>query len=290
MVSKQVLAIGGINVNVFTSSEGSDPSVPVTVLFFLHGRKGSAEGVEWVPNATLEWVDKHRKISDQQAQELVVVTIDQRNHGTRVADLAANKGWDESPPSSRNDRHAIDLYCIFAGTAQDISFLIDWLPAYLYPSEERTISQWIVAGLSLGGHAAWYTLRNDPRVKIGIPIIAASDYVLLISERAKRDGVPFEPPYAPKVLLQQIQQTGAVNTPYDSTDAANPFLGKKILALSGADDTSVPWSASERFFERLVVGESGSKRAIVYPGVGHKCTPEMVEEMSQFVWKEALVV
>lgn len=41
-----------------------------------------------------------------------------------------------------------------------MSFLIDFLPAYLFPHDERTVSQWLVSGISLGGHASWITLRN----------------------------------------------------------------------------------------------------------------------------------
>ena len=51
-----------------------------------------------------------------------------------------------------------------AGTAQDVSFLIDFLPSYLFPNDERTISQWICAGKSLGGHSTWIVLKNGTMV------------------------------------------------------------------------------------------------------------------------------
>lgn len=74
------------------------------------------------------------------------------------------------------------------GTSRDVTFLIDFLPAYLYPSAEKTIKQWLVAGISLGGHSTWISLRTgmydatmlpwmfshghaEPRVRLGIPII-----------------------------------------------------------------------------------------------------------------------
>lgn len=46
------------------------------------------------------------------------------------------------------------------GTAQDVSLIADFLPSYLYPSNERTIGQWSVAGFSLGGHSTWIALKN----------------------------------------------------------------------------------------------------------------------------------
>ena len=47
-----------------------------------------------------------------------------------------------------------------AGTAQDVSFLIDFLPSYLFPNGERTVTKWVCAGRSLGGHATWLALKN----------------------------------------------------------------------------------------------------------------------------------
>jgi len=98
-----------------------------------------------------------------------------------------------------------ESYCIIilAGTAQEVSFLIDFLPSYLFPNGERTIDTWAVAGVSLGGHSTWHCLKDgayesatsayrgvhsplmgalvasknkDPRVTIGIPIIGGSHF------------------------------------------------------------------------------------------------------------------
>lgn len=72
------------------------------------------------------------------------------------------------------------LHRTLDGTAKDVSFLIDHLPYYLYPSEERKIVGWGVAGnhgyikgrgvdtdfdcnpqgISLGGHSAWICLAQ----------------------------------------------------------------------------------------------------------------------------------
>lgn len=46
------------------------------------------------------------------------------------------------------------------GTASDVSFLIDFLPAYLFPTGGRSIRAWGVAGKSLGGHSAWLALAH----------------------------------------------------------------------------------------------------------------------------------
>ena len=54
----------------------------------------------------------------------------------------------------------LSQFLITAGTARDVSFLIDFLPAYLYPSNEKCISGWGVAGISLGGHSTWISLSS----------------------------------------------------------------------------------------------------------------------------------
>jgi len=47
-----------------------------------------------------------------------------------------------------------------AGTAEDVSFLIDHLPSFLYPLGERTIVEWGIGGTSLGGHSTWIALSR----------------------------------------------------------------------------------------------------------------------------------
>lgn len=65
--------------------------------------------------------------------------------------------WKEDNPT-----HAQDMYSILSGTAHDVSMLIDYLPSYLFPTEERSI-EWGVMGVSLGGHAVWLCLEKGIR-------------------------------------------------------------------------------------------------------------------------------
>lgn len=110
----------------------------------------------------------------------------------------------------------------------------------------------------------------------------------LIKQRAKKSSVPFSPPYIPESLLETIKQFDPASQPYKATDASNPFWGKKVLVLSGQEDTLVPWSASKAFVEELEVGPDGKKTISVQRGVGHECTARMVEEMSNFIAIEVL--
>lgn len=190
-----------------------------------------------------------------------------------------------------------------AGTAQDVSFLIDHVPAYLYPSGERTIAEWGMSGISLGGHSTWialtrgmnYSLRmtlymsisltpsvTEPRLNIAIPIIGCPDYVKLISQRAQLSGLPFAPPHYPPQLKAYVDAYDPASFPFRTKDGPNPFLGRKILVLSGAKDTLVPWTASKEFIDGLEVGD-GEKQIFLEENAGHECTPVMVQKAAVFV-------
>ena len=189
-----------------------------------------------------------------------------------------------------------------AGTYKDISFLIDFLPPYLYPRGEQTIERWMLAGISLGGHATWYALQHgerrlnlrlgrnqfelrptEPRLSVGIPIVGCPDYLALMQDRAKAGGLQFEPPILPDSLLELIKRESPVSAP---VTGRNPFSGKRILVLAGGKDELVPWVFSESFVERIEVGEEGVKRVVVYPDVGHAFTASMEEDVANFVWEE----
>lgn len=60
----------------------------------------------------------------------------------------------------RSELDSVVKFAITAGTHRDISFLIDFLPSYLFPHGEQTIERWMLAGISLGGHATWHALQH----------------------------------------------------------------------------------------------------------------------------------
>lgn len=44
-----------------------------------------------------------------------------------------------------------DMTACIVGGAQDVSFVVDFLGAYLFPQGDRTIDEFIATGISLGG-------------------------------------------------------------------------------------------------------------------------------------------
>ncbi len=73
-VAKQNVVVAGLPVNIFTERRWTERSGPVAILFFLHGRNGTAKSIQWVAEATLKHVAELRK-KDKSATELVIVTF-----------------------------------------------------------------------------------------------------------------------------------------------------------------------------------------------------------------------
>ncbi|KAJ6577283.1 Alpha/Beta hydrolase protein [Mycena capillaripes] len=270
---KRTTIIAGLDIHTYTTEKFATSTKPVLALFALHGRLGSSEEgsvqdlISDLVNAAEEHVGE---------RDLMVVAFDHRNHGMRLRDKTLNQGFKE------NANHVHDMYTIQTGTAQDVSFVMDFLEAYLFPMGERSIVEWGVAGISLGGHSTWMVAASEPRVKIAIPIIGCPDYLALMGPRAAARGIGMEPPHFSESLMKVIKARALTALPYTSKGAENPFLGKKLLVLSGGSDLLVPWVASQAFVEGLEVG-AGKKECIVFEGVGHAVPPPMVQAAVRFV-------
>lgn len=72
--SKQTFIIAGLPVHVYSGKTITERSGPVAILFFLHGRTGTAKSIEWAAEDAIKAVEVKRK-KDKSALDLVVVTI-----------------------------------------------------------------------------------------------------------------------------------------------------------------------------------------------------------------------
>jgi len=220
----------------------------------------------------------------------------------------ANETW-----RTENPLHAQDMFSIYHGTSIDVTTLIDYLPAYIFPNDEYKISQNICAGVSLGGHATWLTLVHEPRVTSGVVVIGCPDYQRVMTHRAEKSRLESwtgEDPessflgsqHFPTGLLHILHRVDPTGFIYNSakTDLerkqrlGKTLGGKKLLILSGGADKLVPYDSSKPFLDWLKTekpilqdGKESSMvvnmRDVVYEGVGHECTEEMVEELVTFV-------
>ncbi|KAK3062513.1 hypothetical protein LTS18_003914 [Coniosporium uncinatum] len=236
----------------------------------------------------------NKRISEGRAGKsskgLIAVAFDQRNHGSREVDKLANEAWRQG-----NERHAIDMYSVYQGTAMDTSLLINHLESYTFPTHTYRITTHLVLGISLGAHAAWHCLLQDPRISAAAIIVGCPDYTALMSQRAmksKRKTWTSSKPAGshfvgsadfPPALVEAVKASdpagllmryslaarGAIAGAEGGLDAAEhvrlrPLFekhlrGKKILVMSGGADKLVPYECGQPFYSFLkkAVGPGG---------------------------------
>ncbi|KAG0149497.1 hypothetical protein CROQUDRAFT_653575 [Cronartium quercuum f. sp. fusiforme G11] len=268
---------------------GTESKAEVACIFLLHGRLGTSAHVEPFARRLIEKAND-RLTNESASKHLIIVTFDHRNHGHRLTSLQANHSWTTHPDISatpiENPTHALDMYAIQTGTAHDVSMLIDFLPAYLYPHEPRAITSWGIVGLSLGGHSAWLC-ATDPRIRFMVPIIGSPDYETLMRHRAAQSDppIPFGPPHFPYSLIDLIRQKDPCQL--DS----KIWEGKHLLVLSGAVDRLVNYvdGGTSAFVDRLKdENRLASIEVVVEDGAGHQITEAMVEKTGDWIVERVL--
>ncbi len=103
-ISKQVFIIAGILTTVYGLDELSSDVQEVACLWLLHPRLQTQECMQPIASRAISHWNGQRRST----KGLVAVSFDQRNHGSRLVDAAANEAW-----RSGNPRHAQDMFSIY---------------------------------------------------------------------------------------------------------------------------------------------------------------------------------
>lgn len=83
---KQSLAVGGIQLNVFSLGDQGKASSRIALLFLLHGRLSKADALEVTATKLVEESEDRRSVSKENALKLVVVTFVSRTWSRAVGD------------------------------------------------------------------------------------------------------------------------------------------------------------------------------------------------------------
>ncbi|KAK4689374.1 hypothetical protein P7C73_g716, partial [Tremellales sp. Uapishka_1] len=275
-VSHTTCNIVGLEVDVYGLDEIRSSPLPLGILIATHGRLGNktnmASFAQGIIGCTAE-IASHG--SQKRKRDLIVVSLDHRNHGKRESDPTANLSFNKNPA------HLTDMAALIVGAKQDVSFIIDFIAAYLFPNGEKVVEEYMATGISLGGHATWLLLREDPRIQIGVPIIGLpfESYPRLMKARAESLGLEFKAPVYPPSLQTVLERPIPEGT----------YRGKKILTLHGRDDPLVPYAKGEAEIEYVQAdAKAGDVDIWVQEWTGHVCTPEMVQKAAQWIWKWGL--
>ncbi|PVH98006.1 hypothetical protein DM02DRAFT_61821 [Periconia macrospinosa] len=314
-ISSETHTISGILTTVHGLAELPSAVTSVACLWLLHPRLQTAQTMSPIAAQIIHaWnATKHP------TQGLIAVAFDQRNHGSRLVDKLHNEAWKQGNP-----RHAQDMFSCLHGTAVDTSHLITYLESYIFqtPSSPK-ITQHLVLGISLGGHAAWHCILADARITAAVVGIGCPDYTRLMTDRARLSKLESytssSPPGAeflgssdfPKALVDSISKsdpaglllpgyfnpTAPSNSSSLSKDQLDRFKlllrerlqGKKILNLSGKIDKLVPYAAGEPFLDvfKNALAEDPTLEIqledVLFDGVGHAFPQAMVEKSADWI-------
>ncbi|KAF2202277.1 alpha/beta-hydrolase [Delitschia confertaspora ATCC 74209] len=296
-ISTKAFTIAGVLTTVYGLDEVPSSATSIACLWLLHPRLQTHATMAPIAASTINaW--NARKPS---TKGLIAVSFDQRNHGTRLVSPLSNEAWRQGNP-----RHAQDMFSSYHGTSQDTSLLITYLPSYIFntPSSPQ-ITQHLVLGVSLGGHAAWHCILHDPRITAAVVGIGCPDYTRLMMHRAEKSKLKTWTSSStpgseflgsedfPKALIEAVKtydpaglllSAGSKGTEDIKEDLVRERLeGKAVLNLSGADDKLVPYAAGEPFVNALkgVIGRNAGMGVRfedrTFEGVGHAFSKDMVE-------------
>jgi len=124
----------------------------------------------------------------------------------------------------------------------------------------------------------WRLLRDDPRVRVGVPIVSIPPEELgtlltIASAREGNLGTP-EKPY-PETLRRL----------YERPTPPGAYTGKKILCLYGEEDAMVPYGLGAAALRKIMQEYPGDVRFWIQPAKGHVCSPEMVQMAAEWFWR-----
>ncbi|CAE6461394.1 unnamed protein product [Rhizoctonia solani] len=111
----------------------------IAVLFILHGHPASAHHMKPIVNGTFD-LAKNKTMLSEAKRNLVIITFDLEDDYSEIA--------------KESEYESAQLYRKQERIASTVSRLMDTLPTVLCPNNDRFIDTWMVAGLSLGAHAA----------------------------------------------------------------------------------------------------------------------------------------
>lgn len=216
----------------------------------------------YVASGLLETWQKQRKPGQP---HLVAVCIDQRNHGSRMIDNVANVSWKQGNPT-----HGPDMFNLYNGTASDVSLLMTQLPSYL----PYKITDHIAGGVSLGGHATWVLLMNEPRIRAGLVVIGCPDYVRLMTDRAIRSRLPScmstDPPG--REFLGSKDFPPSLLVDLEERDPAGVLLGE-LDTVTGDDHLHIPSAAEQKRLHMLLEKRLAGKKIICVGGGKDRLVP-----------------
>lgn len=321
-ISKKRFCIAGIITTVYGLEELDAGVQDVACLWLLHPRLQTQECMEPVAASTISaWIEGKQKSKKGKALGLISVSFDQRNHGTREVDALSNEAWRSGNKTHAQDMFA-SYHGTATDTSHLMSYITSYAFPTSDHMIVNHLVLGISLGGHAGWHCLMHDPRITTAVIIiGCPdyIRLMSDRARLSKLATWTKTTPPGSSFLgstdfPNGLVEAVERydpagllLGEIacrnDDAYDRDPTASeqkrllPLMrrslqGKRILNMAGAADKLVPYKCGGPFLRWLKhatasigwFGEGGVVlEDIIFDGVGHEMSPEMVIEAHRFV-------
>ncbi|WFD25971.1 hypothetical protein MNAN1_000944 [Malassezia nana] len=150
--------MAGFEVVVFgleqlSKKKGKKPEIATVI--YMHGRYQDVKSEE--PEIRdfynqIHKLKKSKKAEDE--RDFLIVAFNAQDHGTRLTNETQRHDLDVNP------KFLYDQYAILLNNKDYVSYIIDFLPTFLFPKGQRNMTRWIASGRSMGGHSTWHVLSG----------------------------------------------------------------------------------------------------------------------------------
>ncbi|KAL9137498.1 MAG: hypothetical protein Q9175_001298 [Cornicularia normoerica] len=321
-VSKKEFCIAGIITTVYGLDELDARVQDVACLWLLHPRLQTQECMAPVAASTITaWREEMQKPKKEKALGLICVSFDQRNHGSREVDALSNEVWRSGNETHAQDMFA-SYQGTATDTSHLMDYIASYIfPASEHLIGSHLVLG-VSLGAHAGWHCIIHDPRITTAVVIiGCPdyVRLMSDRARLSKLATWTNSKPPGSSFLgstdfPKGLMEAVARydpagllLGEVASRPDDVYDRDPttseqkrllplmkksLQGKRILNMAGGADKLVPYDCGEPFLRWLKnatapngwFNEGGVVfEDIVFDGVSHSMSPDMVREAHRFV-------
>ena len=156
---------------------------------------------------------------------------------------------------------------------------MDLVESYLFPNGNCKVTDHLVLGVSLGGHAAWLSLLHEPRVSAGIIVIGCCDYAALMYDRASLSKRPsfLDSPQPGSGFIGSKDFPPGLHEVVSRLDPASLLLGD-YLTRQNAKTISAPSELEQARLRPLILKTLGNKQILNLAGGSDKLVPYAASE------------
>ncbi|PHT40615.1 hypothetical protein CQW23_19469 [Capsicum baccatum] len=274
-----------------TTEEGGQGLLPVLVLSVKESDKKKRPTIVFLHSThkCKEWL--RPLLEGYASRGYIAVAIDSRYHGERATSITTYR--DALVSSWKNG----DTMPFIFDTVWDLIKLAD----YLTEREDVDPSKIGITGESLGGMHAWFAAFVDTRYSVVVPIIGVQGFrwaiehdkwqarvnsIKAVFEEARAD---LDKSAIDKEIVQKVWDRIApgLASQFDAPYTVPTIAPRPLLILNGEDDPRCPRGGLEIPESRVCKAYEETNcpqniKLVAQPGIGHRMTPLMVKEASDW--------